>query len=116
MLRAVIASWFAVLFLVILPIVVLISTDGCTKSQGQAVSVVQSGMTPAEACIVGQLVEGVTDPLVILNACLGTTVDDLIAVITKLIVNAADASPASSASQRLAALRVRALGIKPPPK
>ena len=65
---------------------------------------------PAGACIATQLLEGgATDPLQIVAACAGVTIDDVIAVIEALMAQAATASPALV---RLADMHSKALVAK----
>lgn len=67
---------------------------------------------PAGACIATQLLEGgATDPLQIVAACAGVTIDDVIAVIEALMAQAPDAT-ASPALVRLADMHSKALVAK----
>ena len=83
----------------------IVATPSCAAFS-KAIPLVE----PAGACIVTQLLEGgATDPLQIVAACAGVTIEDVIAVIEQLMAQQPDGS---ATSQRLASVHVRALGIK----
>jgi len=72
-------------------------------------------LEPAGACIVTQLLDGgATDPLQIVAACAGTTIDDVIAVVEALTAAQppSDGGAPTPTQLRLAAIHVRALGIR----
>ena len=69
-------------------------------------------VAPAGACIATQLLEGgATDPLQIVAACAGVTIEDVIAVIESLMAQAPDAG-ATPAMLRLADMHSKALAAK----
>jgi hypothetical protein len=97
-------------------------TSGCKPGQfASDVSIVQSGMSSAEGCIVQQIALGeLTDPLEIVAACGPITVADVYAVTSKLLAPeldagvapapaalAADAAPPAPALKRLRALHAK---------
>ena len=76
---------------------------------GQPAQVVQL-LTPAGACIASALLSGgVSDPLAIVAACAGVTLDDVIAVVEMLLSQSPDGG---AAAQRLADVHTRALGLQ----
>ena len=54
---------------------------GCNA---QEANTVVKDITPAGACIAGELIAGVTDPVAILGVCVSTTIEDVIAVIESI--------------------------------
>lgn len=66
-------------------------TYGCTKQQGQQVVQAIDNLTPAGACIAGQVASGNVDPLSILGICGPITIEDIIKEVDALL-----AAPQSS--------------------
>lgn len=101
------ASVFGVVFA--LAVVVTPSTSGCTAQQAQ--QVVQD-VTPAGACIVGQVVNGVVDPLVVLAACIGTTVESILAVIETFLGKSPTAMAPTPFQKSLLLLKANTLALQ----
>ncbi len=87
----------------------IVATPSCAAFN-KAVPLIE----PAGACIATQLLDGgATDPLQIVAACAGTTIDDVIAVVEALIAAESDAGTIITPTQmRLAAIHARAVGLK----
>lgn len=91
-----------------------LSGAGCSATTTNAVI---QDITPAGACIADQLLSGgATDPLQIVAACAGVTIDDVIQVVEQLLAaqpdgGLVDGGPTPLAS-RLAAVHTRALSLK----
>lgn len=89
--------------------------EGCSLAERRAIVV---DVTPAGACITSELlVQGVTDPLVILASCAGTTVESILAVLATLEEVELDAGTDAGAAlgARLEAVRQSALALRAPP-
>jgi len=105
---AVVCTIFCIAAMIEMPV----PTTGC-----QQVKVATPLLEPAGACIVTQLLDGgATDPLAIVAACAGVTIDDVIQVIETLMAAQPDAGLADGGvtptAARLAAVHVRALSLK----
>jgi len=97
--------------IMVAPVIAML-TNGC-----QQVKVAAPLLEPAGACIVTQLLDGgATDPLAIVAACAGVTIDDVIQVIETLMAAQPDAGLADGGvtptAARLAAVHVRAVSIR----
>lgn len=89
----------------------VVELPSCSVTTANAVA---QDLTPAGACIATALLSGgATDPIQILAECAGTTIDDVIQVVETLMANGPDTgADAGVIAQQLAAVHVRALGIR----
>lgn len=94
---------------------VILEAPACKPGQAQTVI---NQITPAGACIAEQLLSGgAVDPLQIVAACAGVTIEDVIQVVETLLAAQPDAGVLadggiSPVAARLAAVHVAAIGIK----
>ena len=61
--------------------------EGCPALQTAV-----NDLKPTEKCIINALVGGVVDPIAILGMCVGTVIDDVIAVVESLLAGPAPVS------------------------
>jgi hypothetical protein len=82
-------------------VVPLLVDPGCNAQEANAVV---KDITPAGACIAGELIAGVTDPVAILGVCVSTTIDDIIAVIESIYAASVTDAGADAGASNLAVL------------
>jgi hypothetical protein len=82
-----------------------IFAPACTA---QEVNTVVKDISPAGACISGELLGGVTDPVAILTACAGVTIDDVVTTIEDILA----ATPADAGPSPLLGAHAKALAYK----
>jgi hypothetical protein len=78
-----------------------VTFPACTA---QEANTVVKDITPVGACITGELIAGVTEPVAILGACLGTTIEDVIAVIESIYAASVTDAGADAGASNLALL------------